>query len=264
MKTLSFYRTISGHRQVTTRSAALLAGLEMSTASMALKRLAAEGLVTRIKPGAWLVGQAATKPAALVAAAAQPYEAYLSGWSALRHHGRIQQFPETHFGVTLGRPAEVVAAGATVALRHIKPDLFTGYAYNATAEGLVASPEKALFDVAYFSAMNRRPLSGALPETDLKGFRWGELQGWLRRITNPGVRTMVERSLGNLREQHSESGGLTKKEFLALGNHAGSLEYPEFLRENPKEQMAMEAWDSAPLADDMDRGGLEARSDRVD
>jgi predicted transcriptional regulator of viral defense system len=205
MTTLSFYQRLAGHRRVTTRSAAQLAGLGMSTASMALQRLAAEGLVTRIKPGAWLIGPAATKPAALVAAAAQPYEAYLSGWSALRHNGRIQQFPGTHFGVTLGRPARIAVAGATVQLRHIKPALFTGYAYDAGAEGLVASPEKALFDVAYFSAMNRRPLSGALPETDIKGFRWSELRGWLRRIPNPGIRTMVERNLRKLREQHTGS-----------------------------------------------------------
>jgi predicted transcriptional regulator of viral defense system len=203
MTTLSFFRTISAHRRVSTRSAALLSGLEISTTSMALRRLASEGLVTRIKPGAWLVGPAATKPAALVAAAAQPYEAYLSGWSALRHHGLIQQFPDIHFGVTLGRPGEIRVGAATIQLRHIKPAQFTGYAYDATAEGLVASPEKALFDVAYFSAMNRRPLSGALPETDLKGIHWSELQGWLRRIPNRGIRTSVERSLGKLREQHA-------------------------------------------------------------
>jgi predicted transcriptional regulator of viral defense system len=203
MTTLSFYRKIAGQRRVTTRSATQLTGLGMSTASMALQRLAAEGMVTRIKPGAWLVGPAATKPGALVAAVAQPYEAYLSGWSALRFHGRIQQLPETHFGVTLGRPAEVSVAGATVQLHHIKPALFTGYVYDSAAEGLVASPEKALFDVAYFSAMNRRPTSGTLPETDLKDFRWSKLRGWLRRIPNPGVQTSVERSLRSLREQHS-------------------------------------------------------------
>lgn len=203
MTTLSFYQKLAGHRRLTTRSAAQLAGLGMSTASMALQRLAAEGLVTRIKPGAWLVGPAATKPAALVAAAAQPYEAYLSGWSALRHHRRIQQFPETHFGVTLGRPAELSVASATIQLRHIKPVLFTGYTYDSTAEGLVASAEKALFDVAYFSAMNRRPLSGTLPETNLKGFRWSEVQGWLRRIPSAGIRTAVENSLSKLRQQHA-------------------------------------------------------------
>ncbi len=203
MTTLSFYQKLAGQRRVTTRSAAQLTGLGMSTASMALQRLAKESLVTRIKPGAWLVGPAATKPAALVAAAAQPYEAYLSGWSALRHHGRIQQFPEIHFGVTLGRPTEIAVAGATIQLRHIKPSLFTGYTFDSTAEGLVASPEKALFDVAYFSAMNRRPLSGTLPEAELKGIRWRKVQGWLHRISSSSIRTLVEQSLRKLRARHT-------------------------------------------------------------
>jgi predicted transcriptional regulator of viral defense system len=205
MTTLSLYQKLAGHHRVTTRSTSQLASIGMSTASMALQRLAAEGLVTRIKPGAWLVGPAATKPGALVAAAAQPYEAYLSGWSALRHQGRIQQFPETHFGVTLGRPAELKVADTVIRLHHIKPALFTGYAYDSTVEGLIASPEKALFDLAYFSAMNRRSLSGTLPETDLKGFRWSKLQEWLRRIPSPSIRTAVEQRLRKLREQHAEA-----------------------------------------------------------
>jgi predicted transcriptional regulator of viral defense system len=203
--TLSFYRKLAGNRRVTTRTAAQLSGMTMSAASMALQRLAAEGLVTRIKPGAWLVGPAATKPGALVAAAAQPYEAYLSGWSALRLHGRIQQLPGSHFGVTLGRPAEVAVGGTVVRLHHIQPALFTGYTYDPAAEGLVASPEKALFDLAYFSAMNRRRMGATLPETDLKGFRWSDLQAWLRRIPARGIRTAVERSLRRLREQNAES-----------------------------------------------------------
>lgn len=207
MKTLSFYQRLAGHRRVTTRSAAQLANLGISTASMALLRLAAEGLVTRIKPGAWLVGPASTMPAALVAAGAEPFEAYLSGWSALRYHGRIQQFPEIHFGVTLGRPAQFAVAGTVIRLHHIKPTLFTGYAYDPAAEGLVASPEKALFDVAYFSAMNRRRMSGTLPETDISGLRWGELKRWLRRIPAPSIRTAVERGIRKLREQNAESDG---------------------------------------------------------
>jgi predicted transcriptional regulator of viral defense system len=203
MTTLSFYQKIAGHRSVTTRSAAQLTGLGLSTASMALRRLAGEKLVTRVKRGAWLVESSANKPAALVAAAAQPYEAYLSGWSALRHHARIQQFPGIHFGVTLGRPAKVSVSGATVQLRHINPALFTGYAYDSAAGGFVASAEKALFDTAYFSAMNRRTTSGALPETDLDGIRWSELRGWLRRIHHPSIRTAVERGLRRLRRQHA-------------------------------------------------------------
>jgi predicted transcriptional regulator of viral defense system len=203
MTTLSFYRTIAGQSRITTRSAAQLSGLGISTTSMALKRLAAENLVTRVKRGAWLVGPAVGRPGALVAAVAQPYEAYLSGWSALRHHGRIQQFPEIQFGVTLGRPAKASVPGASVQLHHISPALFAGYAYDSAAEGLVASPEKALFDLAYFAAMNRRPMSGALPETDLKGIRWKKLLRWLRDIPSEGTRTAVERSLRRLRDQQA-------------------------------------------------------------
>ena len=203
MTTLSFYQKLAGQRQITTRSAAQLTGVRMSTASMALQRLAAEGLVTRVKPGAWLLGTAVGKPAALVAAVAHPYEAYLSGWSALRHHGRIQQFPESHFGVTLGRPSEMKVAGARVRLHHITPALFTGYTFVPELGGQVASPEKALFDLVYFSAMNRSRHGGHLPETELQGLRWREIQGWLRRIQAANVRTIMERNLRQLRKQHA-------------------------------------------------------------
>jgi hypothetical protein len=53
--------------------------------------------------------------------------------------------------------------------------------------------------------MNRRPLSGALPETDLKGLRWSELRNWSRLIPGSGVRTAVERNRQNLRKQHAAS-----------------------------------------------------------
>lgn len=203
MKTLSFYQKLSGQRRLTTRDAAQLSGLTVPSASMALQRLATEGLVTRVKPGAWLVGAAAAKSGALVAAAAHPYEAYVSGWSALRQHGRIQQFPETIFGVSLGRPARLAAGGTRIRLHHLTPALFTGYTYDPSLDGLLASPEKALFDLCYFAAMNRSRLSGSLPETDLKGLRWPEIKGWLRCISSSGIRTTVEQNLRRLREQNT-------------------------------------------------------------
>lgn len=206
MTTLSFYQKLSPHRRLTTRTAAQLTGLSMPSASMALQRLAKEGLATRVKSGAWLIGETARKPGALIAAAAHPYEAYLSGWSALRQHGRIQQFPETHFGVTLGRPAELSLADTRIRLHHIAPALFGGYAYDMAVDGLLASPEKALFDLAYFAAMNRRPVSSHLPETDLHGLRWRELQGWLRRIPTTRVRAAVAENLRRMREQNSADG----------------------------------------------------------
>jgi len=203
MTTLSFYQKLAGHKRITTRAAAQLAGVSIPAASMALRRLAAEGLSTRLKKGAWLVGTSSSQPGALVTAAADPYLAYLSGRSALRLHGRIQQIPETQFAVTLGRPGEVEMHGGRIELHRIKPELFGGYVYDPRVDGFVASPEKALFDLAYLKAMNRSRVSGSLPETDLKGLRWKEVQTWLRRIPAHRVRAAVERALRSIREQHA-------------------------------------------------------------
>jgi len=134
---------------------------------------------------------------------ADPYLAYLSGWSALRLHDRIQQIPQTQFAITLGRPGEWDMPDGRVALHRIRPELFGGYVYDSRVEGFVALAEKALFDLAYLSAMNRSGVSGSLPETDLKGLRWSEARTWLRRIQSPRIRASVERALRSIRERHT-------------------------------------------------------------
>jgi predicted transcriptional regulator of viral defense system len=203
MTTLAFYQKLAGQKRITTRAAAQLADLSIPAASMALRRLAAEGLSRPLKKGTWMIGTSSPKPGELVTAAADPYLAYLSGWSALRLHDRIQQIPQTHFAVTLGRPGEVEMPDGRIALHRIKPELFGGYVYDSRVDGFVASPEKALFDLAYLTAMNRSRVSGSLPETDLKGLRWSETQTWLRRIRTPRIRAAVERALRSIREQHA-------------------------------------------------------------
>jgi predicted transcriptional regulator of viral defense system len=205
MTTLAFYQKLAGQKRITTRAAAQLAGVTIPAASMALRRLAADGMSTPLKKGTWLLGTSSPKPGALVTAAADPYVAYLSGWSALRLHDRIQQIPQTQFAVTLGRPAELEMPSGRVSLHRIRPELFGGYVYDSRVEGFVASPEKALFDLAYLSAMNRSSVSGSLPETDLKGMRWKEVQTWLRRIPTPRVRAAVERALRSIRKRHAET-----------------------------------------------------------
>ena len=135
--------------------------------------------------------------------AAEPCLAYLSGWSALRLHERIQQIPQTQFAVTLGRPGEVEMPDSRVALHRIRPEPFGGYVYDSRVEGFVAPPEKVLFDLAYLAAMSRSRVSGSLPETDLKGLRWREARIWLRRIRTPRIRAALERALRSIREQHA-------------------------------------------------------------
>ena len=203
MTTLGFYQKVAAQKRVTTRTAAQLAGVSIPAASMALRRLAAEGMSTPLKKGSWMIGPSGVKSGALVTAAADPYVAYLSGASALRLHERIQQLPQSQFAVTLGRPGEVKMAGVRIALHRIKPELFGGYAFDSRVDGFVASSEKAIFDLAYLTAMNRSSVSGSLPETNLKGLRWGEVQRWLRRISTPRVRVAVTEVVDRIRQQHA-------------------------------------------------------------
>jgi hypothetical protein len=92
--------------------------------------------------------------------------------------------------------------GSRIALHRMKPELFGGYAFEDRVDGFVASPEKALFDLAYLSVMNRSRVSGSLPETNFRGLRWKEIQTWLHRVKAPRVRAAVERALLSIREQH--------------------------------------------------------------
>lgn len=202
MTARAFYKKLAGQKHITTRAAAQLAGLSIPAASMALRRLAADGLSVPLKKGAWLVGTSPSKPGALITAAADPYVAYLSGPSALRLHGRIQQISQTHFAVTLGRPRVVAMAAERVALHHIHPRLFGGYEYDPRADGFVASPEKALFDIAYLSTMNHSRVSGNLPETNLKGIHWKEIHAWLDRISTPRIREAVTQALSSIRQRN--------------------------------------------------------------
>lgn len=205
MTSIAFYQKLAGHQRITTRDAAQLTGLTIPAASMALRRLAAGGLSTPLKKGTWLLGTPSSKPGALVIAAAEPYQAYLSGWSALRLHDRIQQIPQMHFAITLGRPGEVNLAGTRIILHRIMPGLFGGYDYDGRVDGFVASPEKAIFDLAYLTAMNRSRVSGSLPETDLSGLGWEEARDWVRRIRTARVRKAVEANMERMREQHAET-----------------------------------------------------------
>ena len=205
MNASAFYRKLVDRKRVTTREAAQLSDLSIPAASMALRRLCTEELVTPLKRGHWMVGVSALKPGILVDAAANPYQAYLSGWSALRVHDRIQQIPQKHFVITLGRPCDIEMAGAKLTLHRIAPELFSGYNYDSRVDGFLASAEKAIFDLAYLAVMNRSSVSGNLPETDLRGLKWREVKGWLSPISGSSLRRAVERKLEAIRKQHADT-----------------------------------------------------------
>jgi hypothetical protein len=79
----------------------------------------------------------------------------------------------------------------------VAPEVFGGFV--ATPEGaLIASPEKALFDVFYLSGTKPRTFS-SLPEVALPdGFDFGKLRSWTRKVPSKRLQTIVERRTSEL------------------------------------------------------------------
>jgi predicted transcriptional regulator of viral defense system len=77
---------------------------------------------------------------------------YVSLQSALGYYGLIPEFVPVVTSVTTRRPGEWTNPVGRFVFRHIRPDLFFGYALTVVSDGqsaFVATPEKALLDLIY-------------------------------------------------------------------------------------------------------------------
>lgn len=182
----------------TTRHAALVLEVDEPHASTMLRRLRDSGHVIMLERGKWLL-KGRVCPQAIVMTVALPYDGYLSLWSALYHHGMIDQIPARHYGVTIGRTRTVETPVGLVSLHRVTPAYMgagreAGYARDATGYW-IASPEQALVDTIYL-----RPSKGqrfaSLPELELpRRFRKSHVERAIMRIASPSRRTFVRREV---------------------------------------------------------------------
>lgn len=179
-----------------TSEAAATLGLSTFAASKALTRLSVEGLVRSVRHGVWWV-DGEIDPYRLPEYLTLPLPSYLSLQTALHLHGLIEQIPVVHYAASLGRTQRVVTSAGTFSIHHIAPEVFGGCEETMTG-ALVATPEKALFDVAYLSG-GRTRLFTSLPELELPSrFRRAELRRWVERIPSARGRTLTTRKLEQL------------------------------------------------------------------
>ena len=174
---------------VRTRDAAARLGMTDSAASHLLRRLSNAGLVLPVRRGLWAI-ELSADPMQLAPFVTAPYPGYVSLWSALHAHGMLSQIPrETHV-VTLGRPATVRTSLGTLAIHRVAPEVFGGY--EARRDGvLLATPAKALFDLAYLSATFGHRYR-RLPELDLRhGYQPKAARSWAAKIPSPRIRTLA-------------------------------------------------------------------------
>lgn len=180
---------------IETSDAAAALGQSAFAASKTLARLASSGLLTRIRQGVWCF-DADLSPYVLARYLTAPMPSYVSLQSALHLHGMIEQIPASIYTVSLARSQRIRTTRATFSIHRIAPEVFGGFRDDRGFD--LATPEKALFDVAYLAGTRTR-LFTKLPELELpRRFRRATLTEWLDRVRAPKQRVQVERALDRL------------------------------------------------------------------
>lgn len=164
---------------------------------MMLKRLGNSGLAMRIRKGLWLVGNQRADRYAIVEALTAPLPSYISLQTALYLHGMIDQIPSVIYVVSLAKTQRIVTSISVYSVHHISPELFDGFETRGD-ETKLATPEKALFDMAYFSSARSR-LFAHVPELELpRSFKDNKLLKWVERIPAVRRRSMVTKRLTSM------------------------------------------------------------------
>jgi predicted transcriptional regulator of viral defense system len=183
---------------VSTSDAVALLDQSPATASKTMERLAAAELISPIRKGLWSL-EPTIDPYLVAGYLVVPYQAYVSLWSALYLRELIEQIPSSIYVASLARAQEIRTRVGTYSFHHIAPELFGGFEIQERSGVKLATAEKAIFDLAYFSSVRSRRFA-AVPELHLpRRFRWSIVGEWVERIAAPAVATRVRLRLERLR-----------------------------------------------------------------
>jgi predicted transcriptional regulator of viral defense system len=152
----------------TTRDFALVGGQSTPSASRTLKRLQAEGAITRVTKGVWANTQHPFfTPLGCVPLLLGPEQGYISFITALHRHGIISQIPRTIQVATTGHPRKLITPVGTFEFFQLKPQMVSQGVEWADAKipYRIATPEKALLDTLYLSTRRGKRFA-ALPEME--------------------------------------------------------------------------------------------------
>lgn len=177
---------------VTTREAAARWRAGGRTTGHRLRALEDAGLLRRLHHGLWVL-KPDVEPFAVAPYLTAPFPAYVSFWSALAHHGLIEQIPRQISVASLDRARRIATSLGTYEIHHLAPGVFGGFR-GIEETGYLATPEKALFDLVYV-----RAASGSrafFPELTLpEDFDLARVDEWTGRVDAPRLRTLVSRRL---------------------------------------------------------------------
>lgn len=164
-----------------------------------LRRLAAKKRITRLYQGLWADTQSPQFHIYLVTPfLTRPHPAAISMLTALHLHGMIEQIPQVVDVVSTAMTKKIKTPAANYVIHQMNHALFVGYEYyQEEGDFLIASPEKALFDCAYFSARKGQRFK-FLPELHFpKSFSHRKLFQFVKKIPYHNLRRAVEMRLEN-------------------------------------------------------------------
>jgi predicted transcriptional regulator of viral defense system len=193
MTTTDAYSRLLALGVATVETADVAAALQISTtaATKLLARLSEAKLIMRLRNGLWFLARNAPNPYGLAEALTAPLPSYVSLQTALYLHGMIDQVPGVFYLISLARTQRIHTTIGVYSVHHIAPELFDGFKTRGDGTKL-ATPEKALFDIAYLSG-GRSRLFAHLPELEFPArFRTSELRRWIARVDARRKRSMVE------------------------------------------------------------------------
>lgn len=177
-----------GLRLFTTADLLTLSGLAPSAATQALRRLAAQELITRVKRGLWMSRLITDiNPYEAVSYLRAPWPAYVSLYSALSDYGVVEEVPHVIYAVSAGPPKRYRTSMGDFHFHHLPEHLIWGYEVKPLRQGsyCIAEPEKAFLDLVYLALTPRAPLE--LPHP--RGKRWrldrDKLRIYARRFKFP-------------------------------------------------------------------------------
>jgi len=187
----------TGRPVFTSHELTAISGKSASTVVHSLKRLANQGLLTKIYRGVWAEQSARTiSPFEVIPVLFPRQRVYVSFITALHLHGIVEQIPQVITLASTAHTAVLRTKAGVFSVHQIAPALFDGFDwYKGGGHFLIAEPEKALIDSLYLSSRKKKQF-GSFPELEFPAkFSFKKAKSWVNRIPQKNIRTHVEEKL---------------------------------------------------------------------
>ncbi len=141
-----------------------------------IRKLTREGILVKLERGIYALAH--RTPDAFLIANILHGPSYVSFESALNMHGILSQFPYEVTSITTNKSIQKTVQERLYSYGHIQPSLYWGY--EKVRGALIAHPEKAILDQAYFAARGLRQFP--LDEYEMSRIDKKRLASYMQRM----------------------------------------------------------------------------------